>query len=74
MPQELENLPKSSDEYWKEAEVELLQIKKTEPCEHHFKHRTGLEVECQKCHTGYVLMAPLRLKDGHIYSEDLLVI
>lgn len=66
----LEPLPKNSDPYWKDAEVETIEIKKTHGCDHHFIHETAQEVSCIKCKVGYWLSIGWKLVDGHIYDKN----
>lgn len=74
MPQELNELPVSKNEYWKDSEVELIQLAPKTPCEHTFRHIKSMEVECIKCRAGYYLGPLDRLIDGHLYHNEQLVI
>lgn len=52
-----------------------IEVKAPQKCEHggSFKYVTPREIECQKCHVGFVLSGSDRLIDGHLYSSDKLV-
>lgn len=67
-------LPPTSDEYWKEANVNKHEITKPVLCEHSFVRMTGMEVRCAKCPIGFIVSPLEELKDGHIYRHGSLMI
>ena len=74
MPQELETLPSSRSEYFKDSDVELIQLAPKAPCDHLFMYQSSREVECKRCHAGYVLGPVDELRDNHIYHNGQFVI
>lgn len=74
----LEALPQSTDNYWKDSEVEQQkQTSKTigDKCDHYFIHRTSMEVECRDCHIGYFLVnEDEEIRNGRIYIKNKLVV
>ena len=71
MPQErkdIENLPSSDTKFWEFAEVDKTEIIVQPDCEHYFKHRSGVEIECIKCHVGYVLSPGWYLDSGKLVA------
>jgi len=70
----LDSLPPTSDDYWKDAKVDMHLEKFSKVCKHHFVHRTSQEVECQLCNIGYFLDPDSVVKEGHIYRNGKLVI
>ena len=75
MPKEaLDNLPSNENKkFWRDAEVEVIELKEPKECEHFFIHRSSQEVECRKCHVGYYLSIGDRVQNGHIYHYEKLV-
>lgn len=69
----LEELPKSDDEYWTEAERELKTMAR--PVEHiHFfvKLEGEREARC-RCGFGIFLSAEDSVRDGHLYQNGVIV-
>lgn len=65
----LGTLPPSGDEFWQYSKKFNHDMNKIEQkCNHFFKRMNGREVECVKCHIGFVLGVGWLLKDGHIYK------
>ena len=72
----LSELPASDDEFWEYAETNVIDMKKREAkkCSHSFIHRGSREVECIKCHMGFMLGLGWHIKNKHVYYKDKLVI
>lgn len=67
-------LPPSEDEYWDKADKGRIATVYPVKCDHHFIHRTSIEVICPKCKAGYFLDPLSEVLDGHIYHERVFVI
>lgn len=64
----VQELPKNDDDFWKEAEKEIIPSRLPKTCisgEHNF-NRIGNEAKCG-CGTGYPLGAGADVYEGHIY-------
>lgn len=70
----LDPLPASNDEYWKEAEVNKHEIKPPEACEHLFVRSSGTEVKCKKCPVGFIVTPDIELRDGHLFKHGSLMV
>jgi hypothetical protein len=70
----LDPLPPSSDEYWKEANVNKHELSKPAPCEHQFIRKSGTEVQCIKCPIGFIITPDIELKKGHLFKHGGLMI
>jgi hypothetical protein len=70
----LDNLPPSEDEYWDNAEVKL--INRSDPArhEHLFSYKSAREIQCGKCGFGLFIGLGDRLKEGHLYHYDQIII
>jgi hypothetical protein len=62
----------------KELKGEHIEITVNPPnrCNHggNFKYMTPREIRCQKCNTGFMLEGADRLKDGHLYRGEKLIL
>lgn len=75
MVQELDDLPKSGSKYWTDVDADVeVHTPHLKHCEHVFARTAGNEVECTKCHIGFISTPDFKLKDGHIYLGNKLVI
>lgn len=70
----LDPLPASTDEYWKEANINKHELQAPVLCEHKFVRMTGTEVRCHKCHVGFIITPDIDLKDGHLYKHGSIMI
>lgn len=73
---ELDPLPKSEGEFWKEAQTERIKLGPSVTCErreHEFV-RYGRDAKCRKCPTGYILSGQEEVKGGHIYLKGQFLI
>lgn len=68
---ELDILPASDDEFWKDSEVIKKEIKHTK-CDHAFRY-VGQNAECEKCRAGFVLGKGWNIKNKKIYFDEQLV-
>lgn len=59
-------LPGSSDEYWEHSSTEQTYPREGKECDHKFVHRSSLEVECVKCHAGFVLSIGWSVVEGEL--------
>lgn len=66
-PLDPETLGGEHDEY---------EITPSKKCQHggHFRYVRPNEIRCDKCGVGYYIDSHDRLKDGHLYRRDTLVI
>ena len=74
--EKLDDLPPSNSKYFTKYKADVIktEMKEPEPCKHHFVYIKALEVECRNCHIGYYLNIGDKVKDGHIYRKDKLMI
>ena len=57
-----------SKQYWKDAEISLNTLKDEAPCPHYFK-QMGSEIQCIKCHAGF--MGPgISAIDGKLFVRN----
>lgn len=70
----LDPLPPSTDEYWKEANINKHELIKPETCEHNFVRKTGMDVHCSKCPVGFIITPDIEIKDGHLMKHGSLMI
>ena len=74
--EKLSELPASEDKFWEHSDVNKIDMTKRglEKCDHYFIHRTAREVECKKCHIGFVLGVDWYIENKHIYYNGKFVI
>lgn len=67
----LDDLPGSESDFWKDAEVHSNLIPHTEFSEtgHYFVQVTGREAQCRNCNWGFALDKGDRIEDGHLYDD-----
>ena len=69
---DLDPLPPSNDDYWKEADVHTNlipeKVHKDEP--HYFVRKTGRSAQCTHCDWGFDLDPGDRIEDGHLYDPN----
>ena len=70
----LDPLPPSTDEYWKEANVNKHELAVPDTCTHNFVYKTGTEVHCTKCSIGFIVTPDINLKEGHLMKHGSLMI
>lgn len=67
------DLPESSDEFWQEADKHSKKVEHT-LCDHSFVHKSATNVECEKCHIGFVLAKDWNIKNKKLYYNDTFVV
>lgn len=70
----LKNLPDNDHEFWNEANIELTNISKKEPCEHYFEKESRSSIKCRKCGMGLYINHSDIIDAGHLYNKGQLVI
>lgn len=75
MAQRLDALPRKGAKYWTDVDADIkLHTPHLKECTHEFAQVSANELECKKCHIGFISTPDFKLKDGHIYKGDKLVI
>ena len=69
----LNDLPSTSDEYWKESEVELRKRQEVAEHRHYFEKVEGAREGKCRCGFGLFLSAEDGIKDGHLYQNGQLI-
>ena len=70
--QKLEDLPKSDDEFWKEAEIHtgIVPHDILATHGHYFKRVSGHQAYCEGCGWGFQLEPGDKIIDGHLYNKE----
>lgn len=70
---ELNDLPKSDDEFWGEARIELRDMGLRDKHNHGFGMVNSREIKCS-CGMGLFIGVGDSLKEGHLYHEGQFII
>lgn len=57
-----------------EGEHIEIEVKEQQQCKHMLEYITSTQVQCKTCHVGFYVSLYDRLKDGHLYHGDELVL
>jgi Zn finger protein HypA/HybF involved in hydrogenase expression len=73
----MQNLPSSTDEYWDDAHVEIInkaELKsRQKDCEHFFEKKNNT-AQCKNCGIGFFIKIDDKIENGHLYYKDELII
>jgi hypothetical protein len=56
------------------GESEDIELKPKGRCDHYFEMRSGREIICRKCNVGYYITYGDKVKDGHLFKNDKLIL
>lgn len=58
----------------KDAEMQDIEVGQRNKCDHFFEMRRSDEIKCVKCNTGFFIGLGDKVKNGHLYHNDKLII
>lgn len=58
-----------AQEFWQNAEISSYKVEDFKKCNHYLVQRNH-EVQCKKCHVGWVVPPTFRTQNGKLYNND----
>lgn len=69
-----EPLPASDDKYWEHSETVKHELQTSPACRHKFLRVKPQQIECERCNMGLYITKEDKIKKGHLYRGNKLII